>query len=58
MDIYSLSYKNLHRNKWRNVSTLLRISFGVLVLTILLSSGLGINSALKQVQNVTGDSHP
>ncbi len=55
MDIYSLSYKNLHRNKWRNVSTLLRISFGVLVLTILLSSGLGINSALKQVQNVTGD---
>ncbi|AEG19263.1 FtsX-like permease family protein [Methanobacterium paludis] len=55
MDIYSLSYKNLHRNKWRNISTVLRISFGVLVLTILLSSGLGINSALKQVQNVTGD---
>ena len=55
MDIYSLSYKNLHRNKWRNISTVLRISFGVLVLTILLTSGLGINSALKQVQNVTGD---
>jgi putative ABC transport system permease protein len=55
MDIYSLSYKNLHRNKWRNISTVLRISVGVLILTVLLSSGLGINSALKQAQNVTGN---
>ena len=55
MGIYSLSYKNLRRNRMRNLSTLLRISFGVLVLTILLSSGIGLNSTVKQIENLTSD---
>lgn len=55
MGIYSLSYKNLRRNRMRNLSTLLRITFGVLVLTLLLSSGIGLNSTVKQVENLTSD---
>lgn len=58
MGIYSLSYKNLRRKRMRNLSTLLRITFGVLVLTILLSSGIGLNSTVKQVENLTGDVIP
>lgn len=48
MGIYNLSYKNLRRNWWRNGSTVLRIAFGVIVLLILVSSGIGINTVLGQ----------
>lgn len=58
MGIYSLSYKNLRRNRMRNLSTLLRISLGVLILTLLLSSGIGLHSTVKQVENLTEDMIP
>ncbi len=50
MGIYSLSYKNLRRNWWRNTSTVLRIAFGVIILLILISSGIGITTVLGQTQ--------
>ncbi|RJS48842.1 MAG: hypothetical protein CIT03_05845 [Methanobacterium sp.] len=53
MRIYALALKNMRRNKIRNVSTILRISFGVIFLLILLSSGIGINSFLDQAQSYT-----
>lgn len=56
MSIYSLSYKNLRRNWWRNTSTVLRISFGVIVLLILISSGIGINTFLGENQTAGGTS--
>lgn len=55
MGIYSLSYKNLRRNWWRNTSTVLRIAFGVIVLLILISSGIGINTILGQNQGSNGN---
>ncbi len=48
-----MALKNMRRNKIRNVSTILRISFGVIFLLILLSSGIGINSFLDQAQSYT-----
>lgn len=54
MGIYSLSYKNLRRNWWRNTSTVLRIAFGVIVLLILVSSGIGINTFLGENQTAGG----
>ena len=48
--IYSISYKNLRRNWFRNASTVLRIAFGVLIFVILVSSGLGISTFLGQNQ--------
>lgn len=48
MGIYSLPLKNLRRNKLRNLSAVLRIAFGVLILLILVSSGLGINSMIEK----------
>jgi len=54
MDIYSLSYKNLRRNWWRNTSTVLRIAFGVMILLILVSSGVGFNTVLGQNQGGNG----
>jgi len=48
MGIYTLSFKNILRNKLRNLSTVLRISLGVVILLILVSSGLGINSFIEQ----------
>lgn len=48
MGIYSLPLKNLRRNKLRNLSTVLRISLGVIILLILVSSGLGINSFIEK----------
>ena len=48
--IYSISYKNLRRNWFRNATTVLRIAFGVLIFLVLISSGLGINTFLGQNQ--------
>ena len=56
MDIYSLSYKNLRRNWFRNASTVLRIAFGVIIFLILVSSGLGINTFLGQNQGAAKSS--
>jgi putative ABC transport system permease protein len=52
--IYSLSYKNLRRNWWRSTSTILRIAFGVIVLLILVSSGIGISTVLGQNTGANG----
>lgn len=46
MGIYNFSYKNLRRNRIRNISTVLRIAFGVIVFLILIGSGIGINTVL------------
>ncbi|MCZ3373895.1 MULTISPECIES: ABC transporter permease [Methanobacterium] len=54
--IYSISYKNLRRNWFRNTSTVLRIGFGVLIFVILVSSGLGISTFLGQNQAAAGSS--
>jgi putative ABC transport system permease protein len=48
LGIYTLPLKNLRRNKLRNLSVVLRIAFGVLILLILVSSGLGINSIVEK----------
>jgi putative ABC transport system permease protein len=48
MGIYTLPIKNLRRNRLRNLSAVLRIAFGVLILVILVSSGLGINSIVEK----------
>lgn len=54
--IYSISYKNLRRNWFRNASTILRIAFGVIIFIILVSSGLGISTFLSQNQAAAGSS--
>ncbi len=54
MSIYSLSFKNLRRNWLRNIITVSRIMFGVIVLLILVSSGIGINTVLGQNQGANG----
>jgi len=51
MDIYKLSLKNLRRNRLRNLFAILRIALGVLILIILISSGLGLNTFLKQANS-------
>jgi putative ABC transport system permease protein len=48
MEIYTLPLKNLRRNRLRNISTILRITLGVIILLILVSSGLGITSFLAK----------
>jgi putative ABC transport system permease protein len=48
MGIYTFAIKNLRRNRLRNLSTVLRISLGVIILLILVSSGLGINSFIEK----------
>lgn len=48
MGIYALAWKNLRRNRLRNFSTVLRISIGVIILLILVSSGLGISSFIEK----------
>jgi putative ABC transport system permease protein len=57
MDIYKLSLKNIRRNKLRNLFAILRISFGVLVLIVLVSSGLGLNTFIKQANSFNIDSN-
>ena len=54
MRIYTLSLKNMQRNKIRNLSTILRISLGVIILLILLGSGLGINSFIEKTGTSNG----
>jgi putative ABC transport system permease protein len=46
MGIYNLSYKNLRRNWWRSLNTVLRIAFGVIVFLVLVGSGIGITTVL------------
>lgn len=58
MGIYTLPLKNMRRNKIRNFSTILRIAGGVVLLLILVSSGLGINSFLKQAESFGGTTQP
>lgn len=53
MDIYKLSLKNLRRNKLRNSFAILRITLGVVILLFLVSSGLGLNTFLKQANSFT-----
>lgn len=55
MGIYCLPLKNLRRNKIRNFSTILNISAGVILLLILVSSGIGINSFLTQAESFGGN---
>ena len=57
MDIYKLSLKNLRRNKLRNLFAILRITLGVLILLILISSGLGLNTFLKQANSFNLESN-
>ena len=56
MDIYKLSLKNLRRNRLRNLFAILRITLGVLILIILISSGLGLNTFLKQANSFSLES--
>jgi len=48
LGIYNLPLNNLRRNRLRNLSAVLRIAFGVLILLILVSSGMGINSIVEK----------
>jgi putative ABC transport system permease protein len=57
MGIYSLPYKNLRRNWWRTTSTVLRIAFGVIMLLILVSSGIGITTVLGENQGSDGNTN-
>ena len=54
MGIYTLPLNNLRRNRLRNLSAVLRISFIVLILLILVSSGLGINSIVEKSGSSNG----
>lgn len=53
MGIYNFCFKNLRRNRWRNINTILRIAFGVILFLVLVGSGIGINTVLgiNQDQN-------
>ena len=57
MNIYKLSLKNLRRNKLRNLFAILRIALGVLILLVLISSGLGLNTFLKQANSFNLESN-
>jgi putative ABC transport system permease protein len=57
MDIYKLSLRNIRRNKMRNLFAILRITLGVVILLVLISSGLGLNTFLKQANSFTLDSN-
>ena len=54
MGIYNFSYKNLRRNRWRGLSTILRIAFGVIIFLVLVGSGIGINTVLGTEQGISG----
>jgi putative ABC transport system permease protein len=56
MDIYKLSLKNLRRNRLRNLFAILRITLGVVILIVLISSGLGLNTFLKQANSFNQNS--
>ncbi|MEN6329691.1 MAG: FtsX-like permease family protein [Methanobacteriaceae archaeon] len=55
MVIYLLALKNLRRNRMRNVSTILGITVGVLVLLVLVGSGIGITSFLDRIEGLSTD---
>jgi putative ABC transport system permease protein len=55
MGIYTLPLKNLRRNRLRNISAVIRITIGVSILLILVSSGLGITSFLEQAGASNGN---
>ncbi len=54
MGIYKLSFKNLRRNRLRNIFAILRITLGVVIFLVLISSGLGLNTFLKQANSFNG----
>ncbi len=54
MGIYNFSYKNLRRNRWRNINAILRIAFGVIIFLVLIGSGIGINTVLGINQGDNG----
>jgi len=54
MGIYNFSYKNLRRNRWRSLSTIFRIAFGVIIFLTLVGSGIGINTYLGSEQGISG----
>lgn len=53
MVIYLLALKNLRRNRMRNISTILGITMGVLVLLVLVGSGLGVTSFLDRIEGLS-----
>lgn len=55
MGIYQLAILNLRRNKLRNISAILRISLGVFILLVLVSSGLGISSFFQDTSSINGN---
>ena len=57
MNIYKLSLKNLRRNKLRNLFAILRIALGVVILLVLISSGLGLNTFIKQANSFNIESN-
>lgn len=52
MSIYWLALKNLRRNRMRNISTILGITVGVLVLLVIVGSGLGVTSFLDRIEGL------
>lgn len=52
MRIYLLALKNLRRNRMRNISTIMGVTVGVLVLLILVGSGLGVTSFLDRLEGL------
>jgi putative ABC transport system permease protein len=53
MVIYLLALKNMRRNRMRNISTILGITVGVLVLLVLVGSGLGVTSFLDRIEGLS-----
>lgn len=52
MSIYLLALKNLRRNRMRNISTIIGVTVGVLVLLILVGSGLGVTTFLDRIEGL------
>ncbi len=52
MSVYLLALKNLRRNRMRNISTILGITVGVLVLLVIVGSGLGVTSFLDRIEGL------
>jgi putative ABC transport system permease protein len=52
MSVYLLALKNLRRNRMRNISTILGITMGVLVLLVIVGSGLGVTSFLDRIEGL------
>lgn len=52
MSVYLLALKNLRRNRMRNISTIIGVTVGVLVLLILVGSGLGVTTFLDRIEGL------